>query len=182
MIAFDYWTSPRAALLRVASWHLPARLRLAVTALCFSCGVVGAAWSLEAARLRAAVALENQSAQLRDAQATRLGAAQQYVLHVKRTMALDGEVRSIVSSGVLMARRLVALANDLPQNVWLSELTPQPDGMQLTGRSSGLPDIAKALSALARDRTAGEPIFGNAEVIANSGRLPRVKFSLKLRY
>lgn len=182
MIAFDYWHSPRTPLLRVSSWRIPAHLQVPMAALCCSCCVVSGAWAIEHTRLKDAVTLEKRYEQQMDAQGRRLRAAQSYALRVKRLVDLDSQVRAIVFSGIRTARRLVGLANNLPQNVWLTEVTPQPDGLQIAGRSSDLPSIASTLETLARDSSVGVPTFENAEIIKGAAQLPPVRFSMRVQY
>lgn len=64
---------------------------------------------------------------------------------IARWEALDRRIRALRGSGDSLARRLADLANTLPSQSWLTELSADEDSLSATGRAVTLSGVTEAL-------------------------------------
>ena len=131
--------------------QLPLRLLAALTI--FSVLLV----IYENSRLRQARLDEQIAAREYAAQTAPMRDAKSYERRVRSLMELDAEVRRAAKSGTLAAGKLAAISRDLPQDTWLTAITPDSTGLSLDGIAVNLNGIARTLVSLSRDPQAGQP-------------------------
>lgn len=178
MTSFDYLQSSRPLRGLLHCCRLPARVRPSANALVCSCIIVAASWAIEANRLHQGLRIEDSYAEHYDAQVHVLAKAHVYEKRVQGIVDLDRRVRYIVASGTSAARRLAAIAADLPQNVWLTSVAPDSTGTSVEGRTSSFSALSMALRRLSRDSILGEPTLTNAQVEDNVVPNLAVRFSM----
>ncbi|HET9392954.1 MAG TPA: PilN domain-containing protein [Candidatus Rubrimentiphilum sp.] len=152
--------------------------RTSIGALICSCIVVAASWAIEANRLRESLQFERSLADRYEAQTRTLAQANVYSNKVQNLVRLDRRIRSIVGSGTSTARRLAAIAGDLPANVWLTSVVPDSLGLAVEGRAPNLAALGLALRQISRDRSIGDPALMSAQVEDGAAPDLAVRFTM----
>jgi hypothetical protein len=67
---------------------------------------------------------------------------------VEHLVVLDRELREVRASGSLLGVRIAAVANRIPDRVWLTSLAPVPGGIEINGRAVGMVRLGETIAAL----------------------------------
>lgn len=158
--------------------RVPRPLRSACRALCYSSLFALCAWTLESVRLHRAAQVEQVNAKRYAQQLGVLAAAKIHEKRARLLTGLDRQVRAIAASGRTEARRLAALSADLPENVWVTSITPERTGVTLEGRTRDLTGVSSALVRLNADPLFSEPSLLSAQAARAAAAALGLRFSL----
>ena len=180
-VSFDY-LRPSPSLEEVLfSCRVPKEMRASCRALCCSVLFALTAWVLEGARLHRALQFERADADRYSRQLSALNAERVYEKRVQALTDLDRQVRIIAESGTLAARRLAALASDLPGNVWVTAITPDAAGVMLDGQTRDLNGLSDTLVRLNADPFFLRPSLMSAQrMAATAVTPPGLRFTLHI--
>lgn len=181
MISFDYLH--RISLfeeLALSLEQVPGRMHLPAGALAAALLVAAGSWAIQSHRLNAIVA-EREALAARNSQQERiLRKTRLYAERVRHLADLASRVRIISRSGFSAAEKLASIAQDLPSNVWLTEIAPEREGLALQGRTSGLNALSDALRGLTRDPRLGEATLASAVFDENASAAIALRFALHI--
>jgi len=182
VIAFDFLHDPRTVLLeRLRAYRVPRRLATAAIALATVTVVVGVGWSVERSR---ALDAERSVRRLRvedTALRARLAGEKLEAAEVSDLGALDGRLRAIASSGSRFRARMVALAKEMPRDVWLVSLTDDGGRLAVVGRTQRLASVATAMTRLSGKRFGWASLDHVARLERQGGALLEFSFSIGAR-
>lgn len=181
MTSFDYFRSEPGLRSFVYVLRPPAELRLPLTALSVACLAVFSAFGIERARLGSTLRIERAYLLRFEAQKRILAAAKIHWHRAEQLLALDRGIRVIARSGTQNARRLASIADDLPADAWLTQISPDPAGSVIQGRTRDWLGLADTMRRLERDSIAGEPELAAADMLEHVKPDVALRFTLRLR-
>lgn len=180
LTSFDYLQSVPTWAELASACRLSRPMRPALHALACCCLLTLCAVSLEVMRVQRAAQAEAIDARRYAQQLDELRVANVHAKQAKFLTDLDQRIRTIAASGTLAARRLAALADDLPSNVWITAITPDTNGLVLDGRTHDFTGLSDTLIRLNAEPLFVEPSLLNAQVVTPAATPLALRFSLHL--
>jgi Tfp pilus assembly protein PilN len=146
---FDFLHDPPPAVFeRVRSLRIARHLYAVSAACCVLLVFAPCAYGIEALRVDRALGDRRQAQEQFDASTAALAAAKIASQNLDDLIALDRRLRSIRSSGAILASRAADIGNSMPHSIALSSLSVTADGYSIQGRALSMTGLRMALTDL----------------------------------
>lgn len=179
LISFDYRRSaPPPFVRRVLEIRISEQYHSVLLAFAAAWLAIAGAWFIESRRLHHSLEMESIYQRRFDAAQRALRHARLYEIRINRLVALDRRIRGITSSGYEDARRLVEIANRLPNRTWLTGISYDGNALAIEGRAADLRTLGSVVRNLNGAADLHNPSLVSATAVSDSPKDLAIKYTL----